>query len=234
MTDKNERYKANIARAITSGISYDLASSSGGELENIAFSNPLYESSMLRYSSGEEGTIIQPYFRFKGYSRLSDKQKCIEEVIRQAEIYHEDSAGIQVIKWIQEQNSNVRFRYLSSAGLLFGMKYSQLDIYPYNAKKHEDIITSFFEKALLANVPPLDVIRYWRKISNTSNSFFSNENIPPILIHPENYNVSIGKSLCESLEPLINKEKNTIKDVNINSKELVLYNSKLEQIKIEK
>ena len=233
MTDKNERYKANIARAITSGISYDLASSSGGELENIAFSNPLYESSMLRNFSGEEGTIIQPYFRFKGYSRLSDKQKCIEEVIRQAEIYHEDSAGIQVIKWIQEQNSNIRFRYLSSAGLLFGMKYSQLDIYPYNAKKHEDIITSFFEKALLANVPPLDVIRYWRKISNTSNSFFSNENIPPILIHPENYNVSIGKSLCDSLEPLINKEKNPIKDVNVSSKEIVLYNSKLEQIKIE-
>ncbi len=233
MTDKNERYKANIARAITSGISYDLASSSGGELENIAFSNPLYESSMLRYSTSEEGNGIQPYFRFKGYSRLSDKQKCIEEVIRQAEIYHEDSAGIQVIKWIQEQNNNVRFRYLSSAGLLFGMKYSQLDIFPYNAKKHEDIIKAFFEKALIANVPPLDVIRYWRKISSISNQFFSNENIPPILIHPENYNVSIGKSLCNSLEPMIQKEKNPIEDVIVNSKEINLYDSKLEIIKLE-
>jgi hypothetical protein len=226
MTDKNDRYKQNISRAITSGLSFDIASMAGRELESITFSNPLYESSMLRYSSGEEGELTHPYYRFKGYSRLSDKQKCIEEVIRQAEIYHEDQAGINVIKWIQEQPIGTRFRYLSSAGLLFGMKYGSLDIYPYNSKKHEEIIQSFFEKANEASVPPLDVIRYWRKIKNTDkyNRVNYNENIPPILIQNENNSVTIGKSLCNELKNLINDEKNPLKNIEVeNPIQLYLY-----------
>ena len=228
MTDKNERYKQNISRAITGGISYDIASLAGKELENITFSNPLYESSMLRYTSGEEGEVIHPYYRFKGYSRLSDKQKCIEEVIRQAEIYHEDQAGINVIKWIQEQPIGTRFRYLSSAGLLFGMKYGSLEIYPYNSKKHEEIISSFFEKANEANVPPLDVLRYWRKIKSTdsSNKINFNENIPPIIVNPENQTVSIGKNLCDELQNVIKSEHNPLSKIDPNEPvPLYLYSS---------
>ena len=135
MSDKNSLYKQNITRAMRAGMDFNVVSGSLQDVQHVSFSSQLYESSMLRHSVDSESG--QLYFRFKGYSRLSDKQKCIEEVIRQAEIFHEDQVGIQVIRWIQEQTVTTRYKYLSSAGLLFGMKFSQLDLYSYNVKKHQ-------------------------------------------------------------------------------------------------
>lgn len=188
MSDKNNLYKQNITRAMRAGMNFDMVSGSVQDVQHVSFSSQLYESSMLRHSADSE--TGQLYFRFRGYSRLSDKQKCIEEVIRQAEIYHEDQIGIQVIRWIQDQTVTTRYKYLSSAGLLFGMKFSQLELYPYNTKKHPDIYLDFFEKALSASVPPIDVIRYYRLI--TEGQHIENEYYLPLILHPNSDKIEIG------------------------------------------
>lgn len=226
---KSNSYTQNLNRALRGGLQYDIASQSGKELENLSFSNALYESSMLRYTS-EEGEILSPYFRFKGYSRLSDKQKCIEEIIRQSEIHHEDQIGIKVIKWIQQQDNSMRFKYISSSGLLFGMKYGSLELYDYNRDKHEEIILNFFNKALEASVPPLDVIRYWRFL----NIPLDNDNIPPIKLSTKSNKIEIGKNICNKLitQTELNNEFQFKTDpVEYNT--LVLYNYEKLPIEIE-
>ena len=117
----NDNYKANIARAMLGGINYTDASSSGRELENVSFGNPLYEYSMLNLYNRDDKQQYHSntYYRFKGYGKLTDRQKCIEEIIRQTELLKEEAIGLKVINWIKIQNINTRFRYLSSVGLLF-------------------------------------------------------------------------------------------------------------------
>jgi hypothetical protein len=233
MTDKNTTFKDNISRAVSGGFDYDISNQSIKDLENISFSNPLYEASMLKHTT-DDG-YLQTYFRFRGYSRLSEKQKCIEEVIRQAEIYHEDQIGIKVIKWIQEQNSSIRFRYLSSSGLLFGMKFSNLELYDFNKVKHNDILYNFFHAANEANVPPLDIIRYHRLL--TSNDKNKNELFNHTILVDNNQNIQLSKfSNCDKIEPYVMKEESFIEST-INSpisiNKIPLYNLKGEPIYIE-
>jgi len=241
MSDKNTLYKQNITRAMRAGMDFNLVSGSVQDVQHVSFSSQLYESSMLRHSVDSESG--QLYFRFKGYSRLSDKQKCIEEVIRQAEIYHEDQIGIQVIKWIQEQSITTRYRYLSSAGLLFGMKFGQLDLYSYNRKKHQDIITQFFEKAISASVPPIDVIRYHRLI--TEGKYVENEYYSALSLHlypnSEKFDINTTPTKCEpsvfNSKPFADYIKkhlcSKIKLYNLQEQPIIVQNEEGEDVQLE-
>lgn len=182
----SDSFKENLARAVRAGVSYDVANIVGREIENISFANPLYEASLLKVSTEDE--TISPYFRFKGYSRLSEKQKLIEEIIRQAELYHEDAAGVKAIKYIQERsNLDTRFKYLNSGALVFVMKLISLDT---SSKYKVQNITDFFEKANNAFVPPLDIFRYYRYMFNDSLDLELNIDIL------SSENVKIGNSKC--------------------------------------
>jgi hypothetical protein len=219
----SDSFKQNIGRAVRAGVSYDVANIVGREIENISFANPLYEASLLKVSTEDE--TISPYFRFKGYSRLSEKQKLIEEIIRQAELYHEDTAGVKAIKYVQERSIlDTRFKYLNSGALVFVMKLIALDT---SSKYKEQNITEFFEKANNAFIPPLDIFRYYRYMFNDSLDLELNIDIGT------SGNVKIGSPKC--IEKY-NKNQNLFKKLKI-SKEtnnyIDLYKNENEKLYIE-
>ena len=159
---------------------------------------------------------------------MTDRQKCIEEIIRQTELLKEEAIGLKIINWIKIQNINTRFRYLSTVGLLFGMKYGNLEIHEYNKKNHEEIILDFFSKADEAGVPPLDVLRYWRYINDTNDIKFETI-IPPLLINFDTNEVSLGYQECKVDKSNILKFDNN----SIPLKNIILYNPNNERIMIE-